>query len=939
MSILNTLNEISDLDDCIKKNLIHVCMLRPGTKISYGGWKKYASYNDIYNLEYAENNLGISLPGIEYSGEKILTCIDIDGDKEENRPENFLQISKDWFFKILSNKLDEKSINYMACRSSSGGYHIYLYALQEEAPHIALANMQYPQTTSDLCYDEEMEMFLSAHRNELLEILGESIPKTAVEFWCKKRYIVAPGSEIYDDGKLVGVTTLLPNGVHRFQDIDTCDISINTLIREAFIDAGFIEQQKSIQFNPQAGDVALSSQLQTENIELIGDFLLKYLPKLHGQKHTFCLALGGFFFRKKLSIESIEAIGQYVIDKTPPNFFKNDKLFIETLTHDTREKDEQRITTGLNTVEEMLEPFANKRKVGKQLHLLTNPVYHKFWPDGTISKEYDEVHMDFAQKYMSISQLQTSFQKDGEISITNKSSTRVLQCIDGFEYIDDISEREPNSPWEKSIQLFFSTEDNSYSYVYKDVEEMIQKYRSLPGCHSNQSRKIIERVFREFDTLNLIKNKEGATRAGIWFSRETNKLRKFVNESGKIVEKKPYLPTKFQLRDSINLLHDIYEAYPWKDDKFGVIVKMGLTMPYAYVMAEQYNKFHPSLILHGEAGTLKTSGGELITYFNGDFSKNEEDYITGGGELETAFRFGRIMDKSSYPLIVNEAEHLFANGTIRELIKDSSAGKKIREPGGNFPRVYYSCRPSFYTMNNLPEVAQDPAFLRRFITLEFTQDERGDKREVVDALSFLNTNGIINYRFRELSVIGDYVFWLLNQNMDWFMLELGDIQDNIVAAIEQYTEYKLDFLHNDIQDSLYLDRSDQEDSMLTMILNQLRFPYQNNKGFLLNNGGNESERIRALITNSPHYNYVDFTAKGDILINAEFTRQFNQYHARDRKSLSLKNLAAYLTNLDLGLGTIEYTKTRVKGRKNQVRGVKVQFMDFCKIVTNNANVI
>lgn len=939
MAIPDTLKEIQDLDECIKNNTIHVCRLRPKTKISYGGWKKYASYNEIHDFDNMEDNLGISLSGIEYSGQKILTCIDIDGDKRDNIPKEFINISKQWFYKIITNKLNQQNIKYMACRSSSGGYHIYLYALQEESPHIALKNMQYPKRINDICFNEDMEMFFSTHREPIIDMLQMDIPTSAVEFWCKKRYIVAPGSEIYDEDKYIGKTQILTDGVQKITEIDTYNTSINDMIRQAFIEAGFIEIEKNPQINFTSGDVALTSDLKQTDIENIGDFLITYLPKIHGQKHTFCLALGGFFYRKGISEQSIYDIGTYVIEKVPEGFFRNNQAFIDTLLHDTVQKDDERLATGLTTVEEILEPFINKRKVGKQLHLLTNPIYHKFWPDGTISRDYDEVHMDFAQKYIAISQLQTSFQKDGEISVTNKSSARVLQCIDGFEYVEDISEREIDNPWEKSIKLFFSTEDGSYSHTYKNIDEMIQKYRSLPGSHSNASKKIIECVFREFDTLNLIKNKEGSTRAGIWYSRENNNLRKYIKENGKIKELPCKKPNKTTLQLALQLLQQISQAYPWNDGKFGTIIKMGLTMPYSYVLADQFNKFHPSLILHGEAGTLKTSGGELITYLNGDFSRQEEDYITGGGELDSPFRFGRIMDLSSYPLIVNESEHLFANSAIRELIKDASAAKKIREPGGNWPRTYYSCRSVFYTMNTLPEVAQEPAFLRRFVTLEFTKDERGDTPEVIENLSFLNTNGIINYRFRELKTIGDYVFWLLNHHIEWFELSVTEIQNNIIQAMEQYAEYNLDFLHVDVKDSIYVDRSDQEDSLLTMILNQLRYPYQNNKGFLLKTDSQESERIRALIQNSSSYNYIDWTTNGDILINAEFTRQFNQFHARDRKTLSLKNLATYLNNLDLNLNQITYSRVKVKGRKGQVRGVRMEFIDFCKIISNNPDIL
>ena len=118
--IENILNSVKDFEERIEDGTIKVCMLRPYSKISIDGWYGFKKLYELKFPENMENNIGISLVGQEVPNEPVLTCIDIDGDKRVLNKISVEQFSKDWMFEILTSKLDELEIKYMAVKSSSG---------------------------------------------------------------------------------------------------------------------------------------------------------------------------------------------------------------------------------------------------------------------------------------------------------------------------------------------------------------------------------------------------------------------------------------------------------------------------------------------------------------------------------------------------------------------------------------------------------------------------------------------------------------------------------------------------------------------------------------------------------------------------------------------------------------------------------------------------
>lgn len=941
--IAKILNTIPDFKESIENEHIKVCLLRPYSKISTKGWASFVDPAMMDSYLDEEYNLGISLIGEEYPGQPILTCIDIDGDKRELNGIPIEQFTKDWMFNILTNEFNNRDIKYMAVQSSSGGYHIYVYCQYESVRYKSTTNLMYPNNPMKNLEDDSIQMFLSASKMFSDQIAGEEVPKGIIEVWCKKRYMVAPGSIIEDPktGEKSEVK-LLPHGVQRFSDIGLVKEDLNDLIRTILIDNNFISDEQESNPYEKVKREYHPNDLPKRNIEILTELLLEWLPKIPGQKHTFCLALGGYFYHTQVSLGSVKEIAYKVVQKSN-GLFDNNEAFIDTLTHDIRTKDKSRQLSGLPTVEEILEPYYQREIIGRQLHLLTNPTYHKFWPEGRYSQQYQEVFIDYKNHYMVNGRMRTKISKEGEISEVMMSNSRILNNIDYFEYINDVSDLHEHDKFEKPVKVVYTTPlKTQHEYIFQNSNDLVENYKKIQGSHGDHSKIIVSSILNEFEALNLIQTKESSTRPGIWYSETENKLVKYIEDKNNIIKIDPHKPSKRHLLDSLRILKRINDIYPWKPGKFGLFIRLALTLPYTNVLKYKFNLQHPSIFLYGEAGTLKSTAGELAIYLNGDFSANFKNYLVSGGEMNSEYRFGKIMDASSFPLVVDEPEQLFSSPRTRELIKSSAFGKLIREPGGQNPKPYYSRRGSIYTINALPTAAEDPSFLRRFITIGFDRDERGDTPEVIEKLKYLNDNGHNNYKFKKLQTIGNYIFNILNEHQDWLLQPLDTLQNNIIMDMENYTGYDLTFLKEVTKEHLYTDRTEYESNTLTSILKVLKKPYLYSKNKYIQKL-TDTQLVKTIIENNSEYSYINFikqknTDKQYILIDIGFKDAYNAYYMNEGKTVTLQNVLNYLSDLDLEFDCLRMTPAYIEGRKKQTRGIKMSLEDFTRILTGKQDI-
>lgn len=951
MAISDTLNQIKDFEDCIRTGEIKVVPVLPGVKIPVESWSATIDINKFgeYKIHNDDYNLGFSLTGPEAPGVPFIACLDIDGDKgyEEDSP-GVKMFSKEFWFHIILDKLNAiEDLDYMVVRSASGGYHIYFKVLQEEPSHTALKDLKYPENIQDVtASSDSLGMFLAGNENKKLfySVAGGKVSHNGLEFFTSRRQVLLPGSEIApSEDTEGGKYTLLHYGVDSFKKLESYySGSVNNLLREAFLEAGFTEDN-SYNFESSVSSAkALSGRLSVREVKLLGDFLLKYYPCINGSKHYATLALSGYFSGIGLDLESVSALADYVNMNAPEGLFNNGEAFKNTLIHDINDPDEERQRAGLTKFEEYLEPFISKYEVGRFLHLVCDPTGHKFYPEGKYQLvRYPQLNMDFLYQNMNFCTIEVKIKKDDDgVFYTSKSRSnpsQVNHVITGFDYIEDISRKPLDNNRDKAVRLYYNMNRNSYSETFKNTEEMFDEYKNLPGAYTSYSKRIAEYVFREYESVGLIGSEEGSTRPGIYWSRDGKTLRKFANKNDRIVEVYPEMPSKEKLADALTLLHQINDAFPWKEDKFATSIRTGIIMPYAYAINVKYGGQLQSLLYHGEAGTLKTTNAELICNINNDDVKaNEDDYITGGSEMNSPFRFGRAIDSNTAPLVINEAEYMFATAEIREMMKDSAfPGKKCREPGGNNPQVYYSRRSTIYTLNNLPATAEAPEYLRRFISIEFTPDERGDTEEVLERLEFLNTDGIINNRFKELSVIGDAIFNIIKKSPELLKFPMNDLQTKIINELANYSGTDLAFLDVNTEDKIYRDRSEQEGELLTLVLEGLRYPFNKKQGAVIANQQNTDEemRLRNLIENSNEYNFIKFVGKKgkSVLISKAFCNSFNRLHREDNYKISLPKLEALLNQLDFFEEEVKYRPVRTRDGI-QMKAIVLSFSDFVRLV-------
>lgn len=936
--ISEILGSLPDFREKVENKEISLCLLRDdeNPKAPVNGYNDIATMEILNSPVYSNCNLGISLLGPKYVGDRFLCCIDIDGDTglddlDDEQKRLNKTTTQQWFYQILIEEFRKKEITPLVVRTMSGGYHLYVYIYETPKSIHGFSRYLYPLKNMETLSVFEKWENLFEQNPTLFNFLNKPMKDSSIEVFSEKRMMVAPGSCI--DGKYY---TIHPDGAQSFDEIgEVVEENISDLIHNALISNFFtINPEKPKLYEPQKINTEQRT-LSQFNVERIADLIANLFPSMDGQKHYCTLALGGYLKTQNIDPNSIFQIGQRIIEKRG-DIFKSERAFMTTLMHDSTTSVAGE-ATGLKTLQDNLDGLIDRGIFAKKMHLWTQSPKHSFYPNGEIGTEYTQISISYQHHNMSKANIRLKKQDNDFVPIV-KNQITVKHAINDIMIVDDISHKSILPHHQQPLYFTYTTRNGQFkSQIYPNLKEMFENYDKIQGAHFSGSKQILELIYNEFEEFDLLTHVTESSRPGIFLNREKNGLKRYFLKDG-IEEVKIERPSKNSLKEAVALLNKIKENYPWKDGKFGIFIKNVFSIPFAYIRKTYFQIPHPSLMLYGEGGTLKSSAGELAISLWGNYYSENKINIVGGGELNSEYRFGRIMDCSSYPLVVNEPEVLFSQARTRELIKDAVNGDLIRNPGGNNPREYYSRRASIYCMNTIPAQADDPAYLRRFTILNYTKTERGDTPEVEHRLSFLNKNGVINSAFDDLSPIGDFITYIVDKHIEWLHLPLDIFQYNITKAIEEESKMDLSWVIEETKENtVYTDRDDQETNTLSLILSMLREPYYKNKAKFLQNADPE-QVIRDLVNNSNYYPYIQETSSGDsILINIGFKDAYNARYAYLSKTITLSGVFDYLNDTTYSLPTMKLTSARVKGVKKSVRGVKMTYKEFTRIITNTVN--
>ena len=826
---------IEDFEEYIKSDDIRIIKLSSDISNPKRPLKDIYEYIDLHDLEYFNGNIGISFKKEEEidRSKPFLVAIDIDGDTqgvdEELKPQ-LKEQTRILLYSILKDGLEKRGYKGLYVKTPTNGYHIYLWVTSALFTQHGFNNFLYPDAMAfmtDFYKNLSQKMDLSL----LPTIYKQRMSNKSMEIFSQATMIVAPGSVI--NGKAY---TVLPDGAQRFKDISTIeDGPIEELIYEILEDHLFVRKSMSTDTSEIVEEDNIHD-LTDENIKNIGNLIIEYWPEIDGEKQEASLALGGFLNAQGVSQKSIIDIGEYVLDNAKTKIFRgSDEYertsgFIPSLLHDSKQKTAPK-RTGLTSLSEK---FRTKKDISKFKKILwmNTALRHTFYPDGQDTEKFPKVVMNFDTKTTKLYNVKKKRDKDGNLYNSNETSNQIGHVPISISYINDLSGKEQLYNELKPIKIKIKTRNNiEHEYIFKTTDDLLKNYNSLPHCHVKSGKEIGSAIFREYEDLSLIDTIDSSSRPGIYPNTNKNGLRKFIGSKEGLKEVYANPPNKDILIKSILFLEEIRDAYPWHEDKFATIIKLGMILPYGYCYKILNGNYIPGIVLSGEAGTLKSSAGELITSLSFDIDDilAKEHYIMGGSEVRTEYRFGRALDRHSYPVVLNECEDTFSNRDNIELVKNAISGDLIREPGGNEPRGYYAIGVPVITVNNKPDAMDISDFSRRFLSVEFVGSERGDTAEMIEKLDFINVEGRMNYRFRELQPIGDFVFYCLHNHLDYFRYQPQDIIDNVLKDMAAYTGLDLTWLLEPKIKNREQDKREEEYSDELIMCSDLLYDYISEK--------------------------------------------------------------------------------------------------------------
>ncbi len=920
-------------------------------KQSVNGKYNYRSVEEANLPININRNIGITFPSDSDTFDEKWVCLDIDGQDSAymvEKSEDLKIATRYYLFQCVKEGLKKRGIKFVCNTTMNKGFHIYFKTKKTKFKDHDLSICAYPKS---------MEAFLKVDSDifnkfpHLNSIIGKANSKGIIEVFTKGKYVVAPGSII--DGRKY---ELLNDGVQDFREVSVYeDGFVEDLISEILIDDYFFEK-KVEDAHTQNGFAADSfkpkmtenkQNLTKTNIKNIGDFILYAFQHISGQKHHATLALGGFLYSQNISQESILDLGEYIIDHAPNDLFKNSKEvertngFLKVLMHDSVE-DEEKKKTGLNTLKEIFKDTeVPLRELTKILWTNSSPSFHTFQPNGINAESYKEITIDFDNKETRSYTIKMAKGDDDDYYPKKMTSHLIKHVLTDINYIDDISGSKLSKEEQMPISFYIQSRlKPARLYICENTYEMIDHYDAIPLAHQKGSNEILAMVIDEYESIGLIGMIESSTIPGVYLSRDGKDLRRFILKEGEIVEVSPSLPNAERLKEALILLKQINDAYPWYEDKFATFVKLGMILPYGYVFKSEYSSFIRGIILYGEGGTCKSSASELIIRMNvptESIDEAELNYILPGSEFSTVYRMGKTLDAHSYPVMIEEVESVFEDADNRDLIKNSITRKFIRNPGGE--KEYYSRAIPVFSANELNDEIEKSGMFRRFLILNFVNGERGDKPEVEEALSFLNTNGVRNSRFRELYIISEFIFHDLHEHLEYFAYSPQEIIDTILKDMSDYTKMDLSWLIEPNFDKYYqTDRSAEDQTDFSMILDTLKYHFKNSIK-MSGVASNVSEQfLENLIEDK--YSYI-FRMKNrqtnGVLITSDFNKSYKKVYP-EAKKISIERLEELLNeNLELK-ETVKKAKMKPNNLKKRVTGLYMDWEDFCSIfnIRNNS---
>jgi hypothetical protein len=217
------------------------------------------------------------------------------------------------------------------------------------------------------------------------------------------------------------------------------------------------------------------------------------------------------------------------------------------------------------------------------------------------------------------------------------------------------------------------------------------------------------------------------------------------------------MPRPEELRRALEALNELHDAYNHIEEIFLKVVKWGLVAPFAFAYKLRgRGEFIPGLYIWGATHTAKTTLAMIAVAL---YAKDPAGaaVFTAGSSVNTEARLGYMLEKSTLPLIVDEAGEMFGKNTpseiaqrVIEMLKNSltTIHARARYENGQY-RTIPSLRTLVFTSNSRPP--EDDALRRRLIIIYLSYKYRIPPEEKE------KFNSTLLPRIKELNAIGRFI--------------------------------------------------------------------------------------------------------------------------------------------------------------------------------------
>jgi hypothetical protein len=207
-----------------------------------------------------------------------------------------------------------------------------------------------------------------------------------------------------------------------------------------------------------------------------------------------------------------------------------------------------------------------------------------------------------------------------------------------------------------------------------------------------------------------------------------------------------------------------------KEAAFPTLLKWGLISPFSFMIKTESKVAEsalPGVQLYDKPDTGKSTLSiyACLAVWRKHNEKKGKDNHLGPGSIDTSYRFGHAISRSTYPILVDEVGALGEdkNYFLVEMIKSALLHRVVRSGMFNENNRHsdiLALSNIIFTSN--PPPPRDPAYRRRFIILQYTDADKLTEEEKKEFKSWL----IEEDRIEKLGVLGDFAAKYITEHPD-----------------------------------------------------------------------------------------------------------------------------------------------------------------------------